>query len=139
MKNLSNLMAVLVLVAMMGLLAGCGCGTTNTPAEDDMVNNTQEALPPVDTAPAVPAETTVDDPTISDNDVIDGENDGTVVDENGTIIDDAVGTEGNLIDDAGNMVGDVIEDAGDAVTDMGEGVKDMTDDTTTDNTTRNAR
>ena len=138
MKNLSNLMAVLVLVAMMGLLAGCGCGTTNTPAEDDMVNNTQEALPPVDTTPAAPVETTVDDPSISDNDMIGGENDGTIVDENGNIIDDAVGTEGNLMDDAGNVVGDMIEDAGDAVTNMGEGVKDMTDDTT-NNTTRNAR
>lgn len=135
MKNLSNLLAVFVLVAMMGLLAGCGCGATETPAEEDMVNNTtQEALPPADTTPEdTPMDNTMEDSTVSDNMTVPGENDGTVVDENGNVVDDAVGTDGNALDDAGNMVGDVVEDAGDAVSDVGEGVKRMTDDATGSN------
>ncbi len=126
MKNLSNLLALLVLVAMMGLLAGCGCGTTGTPAEDDMVNNTQEALPPEETMEVLPEETLPAEPSISDNTLLEEDMDGTVVDENGNVIDDAVGTEGNLVDDASDVVGDLVDDAGNVVSDVGEDIKDMT-------------
>ncbi len=158
MRNLSNLLAVIVLVAMMGLLVGCGCGTTNTPAEDDMVGNTnEEVIPPADNTvneslPQTSAEhiTNTDSPSGS---IVD--DNGNLIDENGTnpannannvnttgnvnntgttdttgntVGNDAANTAGNLVDDAGNVVGDVIEDAGDAVRDVGRGVSNMTND-----------
>ncbi|MCI5584177.1 MAG: hypothetical protein MR383_01280 [Lachnospiraceae bacterium] len=153
MRNLSNLLAVFALVAMMGLLVGCGCGTTNTPAEDDMVGNTNEGVTP-------PANSTVEEPfsqnnaehiTNTDNPnepIVDQQ--GNLIDENAVnntnnannnntdninnntnnnnAVNDAANTTGNVVDDAGNVVGDVIEDAGDAVRDVGRGVNNMTND-----------
>ena len=43
MKNLANVLAVLLLVVALGLMVGCGCGTTNDRTEEDMVGNTTEA------------------------------------------------------------------------------------------------
>ena len=37
MKNLANVLAVLLLVAALGLIVGCGCGTTNNQTEEEMV------------------------------------------------------------------------------------------------------
>lgn len=154
MRNLSNLLAVFALVAMMGLLVGCGCGTTNTPAEDNMVDNTtEETVPPADTAeeplnqgstehitnPNQTTESIVDD----NGNLIENNTDGTSTNPNNNAINtDANGnttndtnasnagnTAGNVVDDAGNIVGDVIEDAGDAVQDVGRGVNRMADDT----------
>ena len=55
MKNLSNLLAIFALVAMMGLVVGCGCGTSNTPAREDMVNTGEETLPPGNNTTETPA------------------------------------------------------------------------------------
>lgn len=140
MRNLSNLLAVFALVAMMGLLVGCGCGTTNTPAEDDMVNTGEEVVPPADNTVNEPLgdeniNNTVDTDHPTDS-IVDEH--GNLIDENaaeGGVSDNAVNGNvaddtGNVVDDAGNMVGDVVEEAGDAVGDVGRGVKNMTNNVT---------
>ena len=127
MKNFATVMAVMIFIIAMGLMVGCGCGTTNDMSTDDMVDQT---LP--ESTTVVPQTTTTD---TSIPDVIEGTPDtspvengyqydenGNLVDDNGTIIEDAGNAVGNVIDDAGNAVGNVMED-------VGNGIKDMTDPT----------
>ncbi|MBQ9990994.1 MAG: hypothetical protein IJP31_08655 [Lachnospiraceae bacterium] len=158
MRNLSNLLAVFALVAMMGLLVGCGCGTTQTPAKEDMVDTGEETVPPSSNTvnETVPGENT-------NNAVNTDHGTEAIVDEHGNLVDENAAENGvnntvdrndatnaadndtdnanhttnntdnaagNVIDDAGNMVGDVVEDAGDAVEDVGRGVRNMTNDAT---------
>ena len=140
MRNLSNLLAVFALVAMMGLLVGCGCSTTKTPAQEDMVNTGEETVPPAGNA----GEENLPNGNIN-NTVNTDHGTEPIVDEHGNLIDEnaagngvsgntadhnATNNTGNVVDDAGNMVGDVVEDAGNAVEDVGRGVKNMTNDVT---------
>ena len=55
MKNLANVLALLLLVAALGLMVGCGCGsTTNQTTEEDMVETpTDPTVPPMGDASAV--------------------------------------------------------------------------------------
>ena len=148
MKNLSNLLAIFALVAMMGLVVGCGCGTSNTPAREDMVNTGEETLPPGNNTTETPAVGEAPN-TNTNNNTLNNADAATepIVDRNGNLIDNnnPVGengqvpgnevngnnnTTGNVVDDAGNAVGNVVEDAGNAVQDVGRGVKDMTNDVT---------
>lgn len=139
MRNLSNLAVVFALVAMMGLLVGCGCTTKNTPAREDMVNTEEDVIPP--------GNNTVNESAVGENtgNMTTDHETGNFLDENGNILENGVSennntngnntgnnldNNGNVVDDAGNMVGDVVEDAGNAVRNVGQGVKNMTNDVT---------
>ena len=98
MRNLSNLLAVFALVAMMGLLVGCGCGTTNTPAEDDMVGNTNEGVTP-------PANSTVEEPFSQNNaeHITNTDNPNEpIVDQQGNLIDENAVNNNNNTDNINN-------------------------------------
>lgn len=145
MKNLSNLLAVLLFVVMLGVLAGCGCGTTDTPPANDMVNDTNQQNTNDTTVETRPDDGIIQDTT--PNTIIDGEPNygnnnitnsdmvnpttdyyNTVSDNN--VTNDTHNGVGNVVDDAGNIVGDVVDDAGRAISDVGNGVRNMTNDMT---------
>lgn len=146
MKNLANVMAVLVMIFAMGLMVGCGCGTTKDMSTDEMVD---EVSPETDSVPETPAEDTIvpdviegtDNVPPADSNQPNNEN-GQIVDDNGNIIDhagdavgDAIDGTGNLIEDAGDAVGNVMEDVGDGVENMTE----PNNASTTDNAPENKR
>ena len=152
MKNLSNLLAVLLFVVMLGVLAGCGCGTTDTPPTNDMVNDTNHQNTN-DTTVETRPDGIIQDTT--PNTIIDGEpnygtnnnttnpdivnpttdyyntvSDNNVTEPNGNVTNNTHNRVGNVVDDAGNIVGDVVDDAGRAISDIGNGVRNMTNDMT---------
>lgn len=134
MKNLANVIAIMIVIFACGLMAGCGCGTTNELTPDEMADQTvPETVPPVSVqeTPAVTEENILPEEVPStvheyesieyhrdengnlidqDGNLID-EN-GNIIDENGNIIKDAADTAGNMMEDAGNAVDNVMEDAG---------------------------
>lgn len=139
MKNLATVMAVMVLIIAMGLMVGCGCGTTNNKTTDDMVDQVPETtstvpqtvIPDTSIPDVIEGTETVPQdgthPTVDENGNLIDEH-GNIVDENGNILEDAGDAVGNVIDDAGNTVGDVMED-------VGEGIKDMTTPSSTEDKT----
>lgn len=152
MKNLANVMAVMVMIFAMGLMVGCGCGTKNDMNTNEMVD---QVPPETENTPETPTEDTIVPDVIEGTDTTPSnpnhryDENGNLVDENGNIVDE----NGNIIDDAGNAVGDaidgagnIIDDAGNAVgnvmEDIGNGVNNMTDPNTssaTDNAAQNGR
>lgn len=132
MKNLANVLAVLLMVVALGLMVGCGCGTTTDRTEEDMVGNTTESSP--DTESTIQEDMSVPESTIGENNNNDGAKDTLTDDMDNTVeetnpIDGSTienGTDGSVIEDAGNAVGDVIDGVGNAVEDVGDGVKDAT-------------
>ena len=122
MKNLANVLAVLLLVAALGLIVGCGCGTANNQTEEDMVES------PDGTATETPddTESTVQEDMTSPENNTDNTNpiDGSTI-ENGD------GTVGGAVEDAvdgvGNAVGDVMDGVGNAAEDIGNGMENATD------------
>lgn len=121
MKNLANVLAVLLLVVALGLMVGCGCGTTTDQTEEDMVGNTTEA-------PAGEESTVKEDMTTPDTNPIDGSTVGDdLLETDGTVGTDE-GVVGGVVDDAGNAVGDVIDGVGNAVEDVGDGVGNAVED-----------
>lgn len=136
MRNLSNLLAIFVLVAMMGLLVGCGCTTNDMPLEEDMVDTGEEVLP----SPGTTGEEILPNPNSGNMENTIPSTD-TIVDEQGNLIDENTAADGvsdnttpdgthsnGIIDDVGNVIDDAAEGAGNAVEDMGRGIKNMTDD-----------
>ena len=142
MKNLANVLAVLLLVAALGLIVGCGCGTATDRTEENMVetpNGTTTETPPVN-------ETTMQEdmntPQENENDT----NNTNPID--GSVIENNNGTVGGAVEDAadgvGNAVGDVIDGVGNAAEDVMDGVgnavdgnENNTNNTNNRNTTRN--
>lgn len=131
MKKYKNLIAVFLLVALLGIMAGCGCGTASNGTGNDMVGNTTEESQtgmdgtiPNDNTDNVPNNDPYTDDNMNNTTVSGNEYDNT-----GTPAED--GAVGGIVDDAGNIVGDVIDDAGQAVSDVGNGVRNMANDATT--------
>ena len=124
MKNLANVLAILLLVVALGLMVGCGCGTTSNKTEENMVET------PNGTTTETPAgngstmqedmNTPQENVNVNGNDMYDTNPiDGSVI-ENGT------GTIGGAVEDAadgvGNAVGDVMNGVGNATEDIMDGV-----------------
>ena len=136
MKNFANVLAVLLLVVALGLIVGCGCGTTTNRTEEDMVETPNGAT---SQAPANNDSTmqedmnnpqgTVNENGMYDTNPIDGH---PINDENGVIENGTVGgaVEG-AVDGVGNAVGDVIDGVGNAVEDVGNGINNATNGGTT--------
>lgn len=131
MKNLANVLAVLLMVIALGLMVGCGCGTATDRTEEDMVGNTTEASP--DTQSTMQEDMSAPESSVGENDTAgdeDTENNagdmGNTMEETNPIDGSTLenGTDSGLLEDAGNAVGDVIDGVGNAVEDVGDGVKD---------------
>lgn len=128
---------VLVALALVGILTGCGCtandarpnnGTVSNPGSNGTVNTDGNGA--VSTGP----DDTVKDPAhndnaVPDNTVKDPAHNDVVTDNNGN------GTVGNVVDDtidgAENVVGDAADMVGDAARGVGRAVNDMMGNGTT--------
>ena len=134
MKNLANVLAVLLLVVALGMIVGCGCGTTtDQTAEEDMVGNpttsetNNQSTVQEDMSPSGNSTTEINPidgtPVNDGTGVLDGND---VMDNNG--VNDGTGTVDGVIEGAGNAVGDVIEGTGNAVGDVMNGVGNAMED-----------
>lgn len=147
-KTVKTVVILTLALALASFTTGCaGCGTSNQPNTNDMVESTpvqtEEAILETETASATEIPST--EHTVTDNggnataNDISGAGNYTVdengnyinenghrVDENGNLLDDT----GNLLNDAGNAVGDVVDGVGNAAQDVTngieEGVRNMT-------------
>ena len=132
MKNLANVLAILVLVAALGLMVGCGCGTTSNKTEENMVEtpNGTTTQTPANNESTMQEDMNTPQGTVNENGAYDTNPiDGTVIEDgngNGTVHDNGNGTVGgaveNAVDGVGNAVGDVMNGVGNATEDIMDGV-----------------
>ena len=150
MKNLANVLAILLLVAVLGLMVGCGCGTASNQTEENMVEtpNGTTTQTPANNESTMQEDMNTPQGTVNENGMYDTNPiDGTVIEDgngNGTVHDNSNGTVGGAVEDAvdgvGNAVGDVMNGVGNATEDIMDGVGNAVDgnpNTTTNNNKRN--
>ena len=131
MKNFANVLAVLLLVVALGLIVGCGCGTTTNQKEENMVEtpNGTTTETPANNESTMQEDMTTPHENVNENGMGNTNPiDGSTI-ENGTV----GGAVEGAVDGVGNAVGDVINGVGNAVEDVGNGVENAVDGGTTTN------
>lgn len=130
MKNLANVLAVLLLVAALGLIVGCGCGTAANQTEEDMVETPNGSTTETPANDESTMQEDMNKPEIQETNPIDG---STIENGDGTV----GGAVEGVVDGVGNAVDDVMDGVGNAAEDIGNGVDNAANGGTSTNSTTN--